>query len=178
MADPVTATIGMGATMLGSAVGAFGNWYGGQAQGAMQDYRAAVALMNKKVAEDNARYALSAGEIEAEQAGMKARFQIGEAKAVQGASGLDVNSGSNARVREGMWQVAQQDMGIIRTNAAKTAYGYQVEAASQQAQSQLDRYAANYDRTAGTISAFGSLLGGAGKVSSQWMSASRAGVFA
>src|SRR5262245_10885336 len=142
MADPVTIGIaGLGMTAMGSAVGAYGEWFGGESKGAMYDYQAGVALMNKQIAEQNAKYALYAGEVQAQQAGMKARYQIGEAKATQAASGLDVGSGSAAAVREGMYKIAQQDIGIIRTNAAKQAYGYQVEAASKQAEAELDKYA-------------------------------------
>jgi hypothetical protein len=179
MADPATlAVVGIGSSALGGAVSAFGNWFGGESQGAMYDYQAAIARMNQQVAQQNAAYARSAGEIEAMQYGMKARYQIGAAKATQAASGLDVGSGSAVAVREGMYKVAQEDMGIIRSNAAKKAYGYEVEAVSKGAEAELDKYAAGYSRTAGKIAAIGSLLGGAGSVSSKWLSASQAGVFA
>jgi|SRR5215475_3692415 len=175
MAAPM-AIVGIGATALGGVVSAFGNYFGGQSQGAMYDYQAGIALMNKQIAEQNANYAINAGEIKAQQAGMKARFEIGTAIAEGGASGLDVRSGSKAQVVQGMYKVAQQDMGIIRTNAAKEAYGYEVEAASDEAQANLDKYAAKFSRTSGTIAAFGSLLGAAGGVSSKWISAGQAGI--
>jgi len=178
MADPVTimAGVGLGATALGGVTSAVGNWFGGESQGAMYDYRAGIALMNKQIAEQNANYAINAGEIKAEQAGMKARYEIGQQIAGGGASGLDVRSGSKAAVTAGMYKVAQQDLGIIRTNAAKEAYGYEVEAASDQAESELDKYAAKTSRTSGQIAAIGSLLGAAGSVSSKWIGAGQAGI--
>lgn len=176
--DPVSiGVIGLGATALGGAVNAFGNWFGGQTKGAYYDYQAGIAQMNAAVARQNAQYALYAGEVKAQQSGMKARFQIGQARADQGASGLDVNSGSAAQVREGMFKVAQQDQSIIRSNASKIAYGYQVDAASKEAEATLDRYAASTSRTAGTIAAVGSLLGTSGSLASKWEAGKTSGLW-
>jgi hypothetical protein len=178
MADPVTlGVVGMGASALGGAVNAFGNWFGGETKGAMYDYQAGIAQMNATVDRQNAAYAEYAGEVKAQQSGMKARFQIGQARADQGASGLDVNSGSATQVREGMYKVAQQDMSTIRSNAAKIAYGYNVDAAAKDAESTLDKYAASTSRTAGDIAAVGSLLGGAGSVASKWQGGGSAGLW-
>ena len=178
MADPVTiGVVGMGASALGGVVNAFGNWFGGQTKGAMYDYQAGIAQMNAAVDRQNAQYALYSGEVKAQQAGMKARFQIGQARADQGASGLDVSSGSAAAVRDGMFKIAQQDTSIIRSNAAKIAYGYQVDAASKEAEATLDKYAASTSRTAGLIGAAGSLLGAAGSTASKWQAGKTAGLW-
>jgi len=176
MAAPM-AMVGIGATVLGGAVNAFGSWFGGQTKGAMYDYQAGIAQMNAAVDRQNAQYAMYSGEVKAQQSGMKSRFQIGQARADQGASGLDVNSGSATQVREGMFKVAQQDQSIIRSNAAKIAYGYEVDAAAKDAEATLDQYAAKTSRTAGMISAVGSLLGTAGSVASKWQAGESAGVW-
>ena len=176
MAAPVAA-VGIGAAIAGSMVSAYGNYQQGQAGAAEYNYKAGVAKMNQQIATQNANYARYAGEVQAQQEGMKVRSQIAQTRAEQGASNLDVGSGSAAAVQESDWKIGQTDLGTIRSNAAKRAYGYEVEGVQYGAESTLDRYAASESKIAGTTAAIGSLLGGASSVSSKWTDASRSGVF-
>ena len=52
-------------------------------------YQAGVADINKEIAKANAIYSRDVGEVEAQQAGMKAHSDMGEMIAQQGASGLE-----------------------------------------------------------------------------------------
>ena len=52
----------------------------------------------------------------------------------------------------------------------RAAYGYQVQGSNFQAQAGLDSAAAANAGTAGTVNAFGSLLGGASQVAGKWSS--------
>lgn len=169
--DPITIMAGasLATTAIGAGVSAYGAYQGGQAQKQMYDYKAAVAQVNQQIAKQNADYALHAGEVEAQQAGMKLRSEIGQIRAGQGASGLDIASGSAPLVRDSATRVGQENIAIIRSNAAKRAYGYEVEAMEHGAESTLDTVAGANAKTAGTISAIGSLLGGASSVSSKWV---------
>lgn len=176
MAAPMAA-VSMGSTLLGGITSAFGASAQAQSQAAMYNYQSQVAETNRQIAEQNKNYAIAAGEVSAQEAGMKARFQRGMTIAQQGAGGLAVGSGSNARVVESELEIGQQDQALIRSNAARTAYGYEVEATADTAQSQLDQMAAASAKKAGTINVFGSLLGAAGSVSSKWLQADQAGVF-
>jgi hypothetical protein len=108
---------------------------------------------------------------------MKVRAQISQTRAEQGAGGLDVSSGSAAAVQTSEYRIGQEDLGMIRSNAAKRAYGYEVEAYQYGTQVSLDKYAASESKIAGTTAAIGSLLGGASSVSSKWTDASKSGVF-
>jgi hypothetical protein len=171
MAAPVAA-VGLGAAALGGVVSAFGNYQQGQASAAEATYQAGVAQMNQQIAQQNANYALYAGEVQAQQQGIKTAQQIATTKAEQGAGGLDVSSGSNALVRQSEYNVGQEDIALIRSDAAKRAYGYQVEGVQYGAQASLDKYAASESKIAGTTAAIGSILGGASSVSSKWLSPS------
>ena|SRR5882757_386847 len=178
MADPLTiAGIGMGASAAGSILGAFGAEQGGQAQSQMYQYQAAIAQMNSKIAKQNADYTRAVGEVQAQQSGMKTRAQVGQTVATQGASGLDVNKGSNVAVRQSETEIGQYEQTVIRSNAAKKAYGYEVEAASDTAQANLDTMAASQAEKAGDIGALSSLLGGASSVSSKWLQGRQIGLF-
>lgn len=234
MADPVSmmAMAGMGATVVGSGLKAAGaatnaaaqqlgiqqqilqtvgqafgfqvqaQQYGYQAN--IATYQAAVADMNKQIATSNANYARDVGEVEAQQSGMKSRYDLGVMEANQASSGVSVSGGSATRVRQSMIDIGYHDQATIRASAAMTAYGYDVEAVQYGAQADVQRYTAtmNQAQAANAIQAAGitmkalpleqqagglvstseginiasSLVGGAGSVASQWVSASNAGV--
>lgn len=171
MADPVSAMAvgGMVSTAAGGILGAFGAQEQGEAQSKMYQYQAGVARINQKIAEQNADYARAAGEVEAQKSGMETRARVGQIRAAQGASNLDVNTGSAAAVRASQQAVGQEDEAIIRANAARKAYGYEVEATQDKAQVGLDTMAASQSKTAGDIGAMASILGEASSVSSKWM---------
>lgn len=177
--DPVSAiAVGsMAMTAAGAAVNAFGQYEGGQAQAAYYNYKAGVAQVNQKIAQQNADYARYAGEVQAQGAGMKTRADVGAATAIKGASGLDVRTGSAARTIQSISDIGHENIAIIRSNAAKKAYGYEVQAMQEGAEAQLDVFGGKQAKVAGTIGAIGSLLGGAGSVSSKWLQGQQSGVF-
>ena len=176
--DPVSLTaISLAASAAGGGVSAFGALEQGKSQAAMYNYQAGVANLNSQIAKQNADYAVASGEVQAQESGMRTRQQVGGIIAQQGAGGLAIGGGSNARVVSSQQQVGQEDQALIRSNAARTAYGYEVQGVQDTAQAALDTTAATNAKTAGDISAFGSILGTAGSVSSKWLQASQSGAF-
>lgn len=160
-------------------------------------YQAGVARINRDIAKQNASYSRDVGEVEAQQSGMKARADRGEMLATQGASGLSVAGGSATRVRESMVDIGQYNQALIRSSAARKAYGYEVEATQNEAQAGIYDYTAtmNEDQAAnaktaagivrqalpleqqamdlasstGTTNMLGSLVGAAGSVADKWL---------
>ena len=178
MADPVTLTaIALGSTAAAGGVSALGSLFGGQATSQSYQYQAQIAQINAQVAKQNAAYAQETGEVEAQQSGMQTRAQIGQTKAIQGASGLDVNTGSGAAVRGSEAEIGVENQNITRANAAKQAYGYEVNAAQFTNQGSLDIASGANAITASYFSAGSSILGAAGSVAGKWSQASTAGVF-
>lgn len=178
MADPASlATMSLAASGTSGGISALGSIMGGQSQASMFQYQSGIAAMNAEIAKQNADYAVAAGEVSAQESGMRTRAQIGQTIATQGAGNLAVGQGSNARVVNSELALGQEDQALIRSNAAKQAYGYEVTAAQDTAQSQLDTQAASNAKTAGIISGIGSLLGTAGSVSSKWLTATQSGAF-
>ena len=97
MADPVS----IGSMVLGGAgagVSAFGSLFQGDAQSNMYKYQAGVARVNAAVATQDANYAREAGEVEATNAGMRTRAEVGSTRAGMAAGNVAINSGSGARV--------------------------------------------------------------------------------
>jgi hypothetical protein len=169
--------VGLGASLAGGLLSAFGAKKSGESQQQMYDYQAQVARINSQIDLQNRDYALNQGEIQASQYGMKAAQTFGAIRAAQGASNLDVNSGSAALVQGSERRVASIDMTQIRSNAAKVAYDYSTKSAMDLNQSTLDTMAGVNARTAGNISAASSILGTAGSVSSKWLQGKQAGLW-
>lgn len=179
MADPVTAiaVVGMGASAAGGIVSGIGAKESADAQASAYRYKAGVALLNKQINDQNANWALEAGEAQAVTSGMKSHQQIGETKVVQAASGFDVNSGTGEKVRQDQSSIADYNQNVIRWDAAKTSYGYETKATMDVAEAQLDQTAASQSEEAGTIAEIGSFLNAGGQVASKWMSGKSAGAF-
>ncbi len=178
MADPLTlgtvAAVGSG---IGGIVQGIGAKFSGEAQGAAYRYKAGVALLNKQINEQNANWALESGDIKAEEEGLKAREEIGQTKVVQAASGIDVNTGSAAAVRDTQTKVAQFDQNVISWDASKTAWGFESKAATDLAESRLDLTAADTAKQAGILGEIGSFIGGASSVAGKWYQGKSTGIF-
>ena len=168
---------GMFGTALGGIGKAIGDISGGESTKAMYDYQAGVANLNAQIARQNEEYAIQTGEHQAVQAGLQGAATSGQIKAAQGASGLDVNSGSAKDVQASQTLINRTNMANIRSNAAKTAYNYENEAVGFNAQAGLDTLAGQSAQTASYISAASSIIGGASSVASQWQKGSQVGLF-
>lgn len=159
---------GLGLSALGGVTGAIGAIQQGQAASEAAKYNASVAASNADMAKRNAQMAGEAGAQQAAMQEQKTRAQVGEIKANQAASGVDVNSGSALDVRSSAAELGELDALTVRTNAAKEAYGYQTQAVSDKAQAGLDRFEAENDETAGELGAASTLLGSAASGASNY----------
>ena len=139
--------------IIGGVISAVGTISAGMAQKNAMDYQAQVAQNNAIIAQQNANYAIEAGQVKATQQSLKEAEVGGEIKAAQAASGVDVNTGSNKDV-----QVSQRMLGKLNTeqqmaNAQLTEYGYLSQKTNYQAQATLDTYEGKQAETAGFIGA-------------------------
>lgn len=155
-------TIGLWSSIGGSVLGALGQMKQGKAASQAAQYNATVAANNANISRQNAINAGHEGEIAAAQAQQETRAKVGAIKADQGASGVDLNSGSSIDVRSSAAQTGQLNAITLRSNAARKAYGYQLEASGQDAQSQLDLSTAKNEKSAGLLNASTTLLSGVG----------------
>lgn len=114
MATSVFSTIG--STI--SSVGAI------KAQGS---YQTSLANTNAAMAKLKAAQTLQAGDLAASRQNLKTQSAIGTSRAMGGASGVDVNSGSEAMSRESIGTIGAIDESTIRNNAARAAWGYQTQ---------------------------------------------------
>lgn len=160
--------LAIAATIGSAVVGAAGASEQAQAQSQAANYNAQVAQRNAQVSLQNASLSAQAGNQQVENSELKNRAVLGSIKANEGASGVDINSGSFKNVQASEDAVGQQDALTIRSNAVKEAYGYQTQAQGYEAQGSLDTSEAANDKTAGNYSVASTLLGGAGSTASKW----------
>lgn len=179
MADPITimAVGGMAATAGGGIMKAMGDQFTGKAQAAQANYQAAIADMNAKLAQQDANYAIASGGVEAQEKGLQFGQMVARTKAGFAAGNIDAGRGTASDVVTSELAVGQQSQAILRANAAKRAYGFQVTAAEDTAQGGLYRMAAKEDIEASKFNIASSILGAAGQVSSQYVAGRTSGVF-
>lgn len=151
---------GLGA-IAGGGVSAYGQMYQAQATANADNFNAMVATENAAIATQKGKWAGEEGDQNASASEMKTAAKVGSTQANQGASGVTVGSGSSADVISSEKELGMLDALTIRSNAARSAYGYATEAYSDKAQSALDTYSAKNAITAGQIGAVSTLLGSA-----------------
>lgn len=171
------AAISLGVGVIGTGVSAIGAISQGNAQADAARYQSQVAANNAIISQQQAQTTIASGEQQAAIQGMKTRATVGAIKAAQGASNIDVNTGSTVDVRESAAELGMEDTLTTRSNAARQAYGYQVGATSDTAQAGLLQKRASGAETAGAFGAVGSLLGGASSFGKQFSDFKQAGVF-
>ena len=115
----------MGLSAIGSLVTGLSQ---SRAQRAQGDYQSTLANLNSEIAGIKAKQTLETGDITASRTNLKYRGEIGSEVAAQGASGVQVGSGSAALVRGGIDLADKIDELTIKNNAARQAWGYQMQA--------------------------------------------------
>lgn len=176
--DPASmGAISIGSTLLSGAIGGAGASFSADASANAFNFKAGIAKLNADINKQNASWALNSGGIKAANYGLKAGQEIADTKVVQAASGLDVNSGSKSAVRDTQADVAKYDQDLIRADAAHTAHGYEVKAAADSAEAELDRTSASNAGKAGKLGILSSVIGTASSVASKWSQGNTIGMW-
>lgn len=178
MADPATlGTIGMAGNAAGGGLGIISSIMGGSAKRDELNYQAGVADINAQIAQQNADYAMQAGGQQSVALGIKQSQGQSRIRNTQAASGLDINSGSNADVQASQKQVDLMDADTLRANTARTAYGYQVQKTGFKNSAALARMGADNAETAGYIGAASSFVSATSSVADKWSKGLQSGMY-
>jgi hypothetical protein len=146
--DPASmAIISAGTALLGGAVSAAGAEENASVQ-------AQIARNNAQTAMWNANVTAEAGDARAANQGLKTAQTVGKMRAAFGAAGIDPNQGSAADVQAAADSAGLTDAETIRSDAARQAWGYEVQSSNFSNQASADEAAGNW----GALSSF---LGGA-----------------
>lgn len=164
---------GTGLDIVGAGLKAFGQYKTGESEGAMYNYQSGLAQTNASIAKQDAIYATQTGEVEAQQSGMRTRSEVGSTKVGYGAGNISTSSGSSKNVIASETSIGQANEAVIRANAAKRAYGFNVASAEDTAQAGVFSEAAHTSRTSATLGIASTIVGAASSVSSKWSQASQ-----
>lgn len=119
-------------------------------------YQQKVANVNAGISERAAADAILRGSLEADEQRKQTQQVIGSQRVAFAANGIDVNTGTAGQIQNDSAALGELDALTIANNAAREAYGYQVQAMDQRQQGKLARYS-------GKMEMIGSILGGAEK---------------
>jgi hypothetical protein len=133
----------------GTAVAAYGAYQQGQTAKKIANY-------NAKMSEFAADDAIKRASIAADAQRNRARQILAQQRAVMGASGLESDTGTFGQVLEQTATLGELDARQIEANAQREAWGLRSQAS-------LTRAQGSWDAQSGSLSAFGTLLGGASK---------------
>ncbi|WP_347989921.1 hypothetical protein [Methylomonas sp. AM2-LC] len=116
-----------------------------QASAAQQanKYQAEVEQNNAQLAAYQRSAAIQQGGLQAQQSLLQTVQVIGEQKATLAANGVDLSSGSALDQLATSRFLGAQDVNALQSNAARAAWGYQVQEQTHQIQSGLSAWQAN-----------------------------------
>lgn len=159
MCDPVTIAV-TGAVVSG-AVGAYGAYSSSQAAKAQAEYQSDVERNNAIIAGYQREDALARGGEEANRVQREAERLRGSQVARLASNGLDISSGTPLAILEDAAYFGQVDANTVRNNAAREAWGYDVQ--QNNALSSADMYKTAAKNQKPALAAGLSLLGSAGQ---------------
>lgn len=162
------ATMALVAGVAGAATSAGGMLMSGAAAQNASNYQAQVARNNAQIAQQNADYAIAAGQAKAATQSLKGAAIGGRIKTTQAASGIDVNSGSAVDVQESQREQEKLDTETTLHNATLQAYGFRTQATNFEAQAKLDELSGKSAKLGSEIGATGSLLSSASALGFKW----------
>jgi hypothetical protein len=156
MAGFTLAALALGLSAAGTATQAIGAHKAGQAgekagkaAADISESQADVADFNAHVADLQSQDALDRGGEQANEFRLKVRGAIGAQRTGFAAGNIDVGYGSAVDVQADAAFLGKLDEATIRTNAAREAWGYQVQAYDYRKAAEIDRKAAKNQIAAG-----------------------------
>lgn len=164
----VLGNLSLASSALGALSGGLGTYISAQASSKAAKFNAQVASENSKAAKQNAAIAGQAGAEQAAVTSQKTKALVGSMISNEGASGVDVNSGSALESRISATEVGDLDTLTVRSNATKEAYGYKTQSENFENESNLDKLEAESASTGGEIGTASTFLGGIGDVGTNW----------
>lgn len=136
----------------------------GEAEQAAANSEAALNDVNAGVAEQQGRDAEARGQQEEARYREQVAQVLGAQSAGYAASNIDIASGSAMDVRHDAERLAELDVQTIRTNTAREAWGYRVQANDLRKRADIARKTGVYQAAAGQAAATSATIGAAGTV--------------
>lgn len=135
--------IAAAAAVIGAGLTAYGASEQADAQKKASNYQAEVAANNAKIAGYQRSAELQQGEDLAQQSMTQRAQMLSKQRAALAANGVDLSSGSAIDLMASTEFLGAQDVNQIQSNAARKAWGYDVDGSNYKAQSNLDKWKAD-----------------------------------
>ena len=155
------------AATVGTTIQAIGTLASAGAQYQSAQYGKAMSEQNAKMAEQQGLASLRQGTLEQERIARRARQIQGQQRALYGASGVDISSGSPLEIQASTEYMAAQDKALVRYNAELKKWGFDVEAANYKAQAQQYGNMGKSAIVGGLLGAGSTILNGSGLLGSK-----------
>lgn len=173
-----TSSMGSGFA-IGQALSAvIGSYYSVQSTKSSLNHQARIADINASLAETNAglsefaaRQEIVRGQEEAGRIGLRAGQIKSAQRAAMAANGIDLSVGSAAEVQASTEFMRQQDVNTVMANAARSAWGYRVQAINERTQGSNAQVAAMAARgNANGMNPYAAGIGSGLTVAARWYS--------
>lgn len=159
----------------GAVSGAVGSYWSAKNNQITLEGQAAIADTNARIAELGAHQELIRGQHEVARVTLAAGQLKGRQRVALAANGVDLGVGSAAEIQASTDLMKEIDKNTAHANAVRSAWGYRTQGMNYQAEATVKRGAAG--GISPGLTAFGSMLGGAGQVAGSWYSMNKAGAF-
>jgi len=154
-------TASLGLNLASAATSAMGQYRQAGAITEQGQYAAQAALQNATLAKAQATDATTRGAYAESLQRQGTRQLIGSQRAALAAQGVDIGSGTALDVQSSTAYLGELDALMVRNNAAREAWGYQVEAGGYTQQAQMAKAQAENTAAGMRGQAFNTLLTGA-----------------
>jgi len=158
MCDPVSLTIAA------TAVTAAGTLTGGMAKAGQQRYAAQVADQRAQIASDQAKDAITQGQLADRDLQRKTAQQMGAQRVAAAAGGIDPGWGSAAQASGDIAMLGQDALDQQRHDRANQVKGFDVQGWGSRSEAAANRAAANNSMLSAVFDTAGTVLGGAQKI--------------
>lgn len=172
------AAISLGATALGTVATMYGTRQQAKAQASQLNYQAALDRNNKIITDRQAADAITRGEAEEDEHRRKVNQVKGSQRVSFASRGIDLGSDVVIDTLADTAMLGELDALTIRNNAAREAYGYQVQGMNYSASATNNALAANNTLSASRTTMATSLLSGASSLAGDYSTYKQKGVFA
>lgn len=156
----VMTALAIGSVIAGTAISAAGNLRQGRAAQEAAESEAKREEFNAGVAELQAQDAIARGRQEESTLRAGVRQLLGSQRAAVASSGIEVGRGSASDVAADTAFRAELDAQRLRQNAAREAWGYEVEADDRRMAADVARRGGQAARSAGRWNAAGTIVAG------------------
>lgn len=151
-----------------AALSAVGTAASASAQSQQANYQAQVAHNNQVIAADQARAALDAGTVRAQQQLSAGDQRMGAIRAAMGANNVQLNSGSALDLQADSGRTTALNAYTTQYNAGLQAQGFRAQGSNFAAQAQLDTMRADNISAAAPLGVASSLLNSGSNFAPKW----------